>query len=74
MPVALQFATSAHHHQDDSTVSVMPIPDAPSHAGSSKYIPPQLRAAQLEEKSRGNKEKAEELMKLERKAQGLLNR
>ncbi|WWC66159.1 uncharacterized protein I206_100060 [Kwoniella pini CBS 10737] len=43
-------------------------------AGPSKYIPPHLRAAQLEENARGNKEKAEERIKLERKAQGLLNK
>jgi nucleolar MIF4G domain-containing protein 1 len=39
-----------------------------------KYIPPHLRAAQLEEKSRGSKEKIEERLKLERKSQGLLNK
>jgi hypothetical protein len=39
-----------------------------------RYIPPQLRAAQLEERSRGNKQKAEKRMRLEGKAQGLLNK
>ncbi|WVF70452.1 hypothetical protein IAT40_005242 [Kwoniella sp. CBS 6097] len=39
-----------------------------------KYVPPHLRAAQLEEKARGSKEKVEERMRLERKAQGLLNK
>lgn len=53
----------------DSTASSSTDAPAPS-----KYIPPHLRAAQLEEKAKGNKEKAEEKVRLERKAQGLLNR
>lgn len=53
----------------DSTASSSTEAPAPS-----KYIPPHLRAAQLEEKAKGNKEKAEEKVRLERKAQGLLNR
>ncbi|WWD17639.1 hypothetical protein CI109_102080 [Kwoniella shandongensis] len=43
-------------------------------AAPTKYVPPHLRAAQLEEKARGNKEKNEERIRLERKAQGLLNK
>ncbi|WVQ97462.1 hypothetical protein IAU59_004575 [Kwoniella sp. CBS 9459] len=45
--------------------------DAPA---PTKYVPPHLRAAQLEEKARGSKEKVEERIRLERKAQGLLNK
>ncbi|KAK8866155.1 hypothetical protein IAR55_001306 [Kwoniella newhampshirensis] len=41
---------------------------------STKYVPPHLRAAQLEERARGNKAKTEERIRLERKAQGLLNK
>ena len=39
-----------------------------------KYIPPHLRAAALAEKAAGDEKKAEERRKLERKAQGLLNK
>ncbi|ODN78032.1 hypothetical protein L202_05115 [Cryptococcus amylolentus CBS 6039] len=39
-----------------------------------KYIPPHLRAAQLAEKAKGDKAKIEARLKLERKAQGLLNK
>ncbi|WVR06094.1 hypothetical protein IAU60_003122 [Kwoniella sp. DSM 27419] len=39
-----------------------------------KYVPPHMRAAQLEEKAKGSKEKTEERIRLERKAQGLLNK
>ncbi|KAK4689479.1 nucleolar MIF4G domain-containing protein 1, partial [Tremellales sp. Uapishka_1] len=42
--------------------------------GPTKYLPPHLRAAELEERAKGNKEKIEERIKLERKAQGLLNK
>ncbi|WVW82576.1 hypothetical protein I302_104587 [Kwoniella bestiolae CBS 10118] len=48
------------------------IPTNPS--APTKYVPPHLRAAQLEESAKGNKQKAEEMIKLERKAQGLLNK
>lgn len=40
----------------------------------SKYVPPHLRAAQLEAKAKSDIVKTEELRKLERKAQGLLNK
>lgn len=51
------------------TMAVAPEPAAPA-----KYIPPSLRAAQLAEKSKGDAGKVAEKLKLERKAQGLLNK
>ncbi|OXG77281.1 MIF4G/MA4 domain-containing protein [Cryptococcus neoformans A2-102-5] len=60
---------------EEPSVSLNPAPSSSTDASApTKYIPPHLRAAQLEEKAKGNKEKAEEKIRLERKAQGLLNR
>lgn len=39
-----------------------------------RYVPPHMRAAQLAEKAAGDSVKAAERVKLERKAQGLLNK
>lgn len=47
-----------------------PAPAAPA----GRYIPPHLRAAQLGEKAAADGAKVAERMKLERKAQGLLNK
>lgn len=47
-----------------------PAPAAPA----GRYIPPHLRAAQLGEKAATDGAKVAERMKLERKAQGLLNK
>lgn len=48
-------------------------PPAPA-APAGRYIPPHLRAAQLGEKAATDGAKVAERMKLERKAQGLLNK
>lgn len=50
------------------------LPTTASTEIATKYMPPQLRAAHLQERAEGDKRKAEERMKLERKAQGLLNK
>lgn len=47
---------------------------ANAEASGSRYIPPHERAALLEAKARGDKAKEMERNKLERKAQGLLNK
>ncbi|KAK6905960.1 hypothetical protein I203_106795 [Kwoniella mangroviensis CBS 8507] len=61
--------------EDNATNTAASIGDTTSDAAApTKYVPPHLRAAQLEENAKGNKQKAEELIKLERKAQGLLNK
>jgi nucleolar MIF4G domain-containing protein 1 len=63
---------SWHGISSPSRSDSSPVPaSAPT---PSKYVPPHLRAALLEEKALGNKQKAEERQKLERKAQGLLNK
>lgn len=65
----------AGHDDAEPSVPSDPTPSSSTDTPApTKYIPPHLRAAQLEEKSKGNKEKAEEKIRLERKAQGLLNR
>jgi nucleolar MIF4G domain-containing protein 1 len=48
--------------------------DDPLPTSAARYIPPHERAAQLEAKSRGDKAKELERAKLERKAQGILNK
>jgi nucleolar MIF4G domain-containing protein 1 len=62
--------------QRPSLINAPTRPDTSESVGApaSRYIPPQLRAAQLTEKANGDKAKAEERIKLERKAQGLLNK
>ncbi|WWC86492.1 uncharacterized protein L201_001369 [Kwoniella dendrophila CBS 6074] len=62
--------------EDEIDTKVPPTEEATqsSISAPTKYVPPHLRAAQLEENAKGNKEKAEERLKLERKAQGLLNK
>lgn len=56
-----------------------PVPAAPAADDSeapvpTRYVPPHLRAAQLAEKAAGDGARAAERAKLERKAQGLLNK
>ncbi len=52
-----------------------PQEEAPAPAPApGRYVPPHLRAAQLAEKAAGDGAKAAERAKLERKAQGLLNK
>nr|XP_018267412.1 MIF4G/MA4 domain-containing protein [Kwoniella dejecticola CBS 10117]OBR89570.1 MIF4G/MA4 domain-containing protein [Kwoniella dejecticola CBS 10117] len=65
---------SGSGQRDSPQTTTAPPADTANSAGPSKYVPPHLRAAQLEENARGNKEKAEERIKLERKSQGLLNK
>ncbi|WVQ82506.1 hypothetical protein IAT38_004635 [Cryptococcus sp. DSM 104549] len=62
---------SAFPAEPTDTLAASAATDAPA---PTKYVPPHLRAAQLEENAKGNKQKAEELVRLERKAQGLLNK
>lgn len=50
------------------------IPASDPTSSGNKYVPPHMRAAMLEEKAKGDRNKAAELGKLERKAQGLLNK
>ena len=57
--------------QDETPTAAAPAPAA---AEPTKYIPPHLRAAALAEKAAGDAQKIEERRKLERKAQGLLNK
>lgn len=58
-----------------TAVADTPAPDAaPEAPVAGRYIPPHLRAAALAEKSAGDGAKALERIKLERKAQGLLNK
>ncbi|WVQ76970.1 hypothetical protein IAR50_006649 [Cryptococcus sp. DSM 104548] len=58
----------------DSQTLADAAPASEDQLAPTKYVPPHLRAAQLAEKAKGDKAKMEARMKLERKAQGLLNR
>jgi len=62
----------SHLPERSSPTQVSSLPDADQ--GGSRYVPPHMRAAALEEKAKGDKDKAAQLVKLERKTQGLLNK
>ncbi|WVN89168.1 uncharacterized protein L203_104384 [Cryptococcus depauperatus CBS 7841] len=73
-----QSSSSSHSKVDGVDAGDNQTPEASQiligEDATSKYIPPHLRAKALEKKALCNKQKAEGMLKLERKAQGLLNR
>lgn len=67
----------ASDSNDGSEVDTKKVDEAPAAepaAPAGRYIPPHLRAAQLGEKAATDGAKVAERIKLERKAQGLLNK
>ena len=64
-------ASSRGSSPAEADTAPAPVAEAPV---PTKYVPPHLRAAALAEKAAGDKDKIEERRKLERKAQGLLNK